>query len=387
MVSTFGIRRVQISGIEHSVLLQEQNTDQTSSALVSLANVLLMSPGLARISQPLTELVGGKSDVSLGELVNVLARMGVQQNNTIGLEQLEQVLTQLSDDSGAEMKVDPKFIGSFEDGMEMSVFRLYNVGLVHGWIIDAEADPVAYKHVSQYSYESAQGALVQSYDIQKGTVQVADANAIVEDANYLKAFLARSATQLTDYGLHHLKEVMVEKSYAVLYRNEQFYTLHKSNGELFLLVTDTAYRNNSDIVWKSLTSVSGTQDSYYTGTFSRVDGGVAQKTLQNDATAISNVVSNPFGDNRGRNNKTVNAGQNADFVEGDEELARRLQQQEDEEYANAVANSNREHAAARHEQSPDSSFKEKSKSKRGRFFSKKKLTGKKYNGDSRCVLM
>lgn len=148
----------------------------------------------------------------------------------------------------------------------MSIFRLYNVGIVHGWIIDGDNDPNSYEHVSKYSYMGAQKVLVQLYEIQKNNAQFENSEQIQSDAPYLKSFLARSATQLTEYGLNHLREILVERSYAVLFRNDHFCTLYKNNGELFTLVTDPTYRNRKDINWQSLKSVNGSQDSYYTAT-------------------------------------------------------------------------------------------------------------------------
>lgn len=261
------------------------------------------------------------------------------------------------------MNINPEFNGSFEDGVEMSIFRLYNVGIVHGWIIDGDNDPNSYEHVSKYSYMGAQKVLVQSYEIQKNNAQFENSEQIQSDAPYLKSFLARSATQLTEYGLTHLREILVERSYAVLFRNDHFCTLYKNNGELFTLVTDPTYRNRKDINWQSLKSVNGSQDSYYTGNFipTSLERTETTATGQNES-----YISNPFSDqNTGHvTSNQVNSGASGvQQIEDDEELARRLQEQEDMRAANNMqngyANNGRNHQRERFERPEKNSKKNK----------------------------
>lgn len=90
---------------------------------------------------------------------------------------------------------------------------------------------------------------------------------VLQDAQYLKSFLARSATQLTDYGIHHLNELLTEGSYSVFFRNDHFSTIHKNNDRLYTLVTDLGFKDRPDIVWQSLTSVKGSNDGFYTSEF------------------------------------------------------------------------------------------------------------------------
>ena len=227
----FAKKTVQINGIQYDILLQDK--ENSPNALISLSNVLLLSPRLFRISDPLRTLLNRSTYVSLNDLVRTLAAIGSQSpngpNGPSGTDynQLQQILLQMY--SGLD--INPGFNGSFEDTTEISIFRLFNVGIVHGWIIDAENDPVAYDHVSKYTYHGAQRVLVQSYDIKKSTggpqpqlqLQLPEgqtADQILSDSNYIKAFLARSATQLTDSGLAHLRELQVEKSFCVLFRND-----------------------------------------------------------------------------------------------------------------------------------------------------------------------
>lgn len=355
---TFLTKNVQINGTQFKILLQN---GQGECALIALANVLLISPAHARYAQEISRLVRGKETVTLNELVQTLADMGVQNPNgtDVDKQQLLQILPQLY--SG--LNINPEFNGSFEDGVEMSIFRLYNVGIVHGWIIDGDNDPNSYEHVSKYSYMGAQKVLVQSYEIQKNNAQFENSEQIQSDAPYLKSFLARSATQLTEYGLTHLREILVERSYAVLFRNDHFCTLYKNNGELFTLVTDPTYRNRKDINWQSLKSVNGSQDTYYTGNFipTSLERTETTATGQNES-----YISNPFSDqNTGHvTSNQVNSGASGvQQIEDDEELARRLQEQEDMRAANNMengyANNGRNHQRERFERPEKNSKKNK----------------------------
>lgn len=324
---SFATKSVQVNGNPCRILLQNDNGP---CALLALANTLLLAPRYASEARELRNLAQ-QSAVKLEDLVQVLANIGIMSPNgaNTDVNQLFEILPQLH----KGLTVNPIFNGSFEDDIEMAIFRLYNVGIVHGWIIDGDSDPIAREHVSKYSYENAQKVLLQSYDIQNGSYNPPNSQEIVEDASYIRSFLARSATQLTEYGLVHLKEILVEKSYAILFRNDHFSTIYKYEGELFTLVTDLGYKNRSDIVWQSLKSVNGSADMFYTGSFIHATP-TTQENLQQSAATTSDTgvndarVSNPFVA-EGENNDTYNGQQ----FEDDEALARALQAEEDDRAA------------------------------------------------------
>ncbi|CCD26687.1 Miy3p NDAI_0I01180 [Naumovozyma dairenensis CBS 421] len=364
MNQVYQTKNVEINGSAYKILLQNTSAatdnngnngnNEGGNALIALCNVLLLSASHSTMARDLIQLVGRNNEVTLNDLVYVLSSAANQNRNTntsssslIDINQLLQYLPQMADG----LTVNPGFNGTFEEGIEMALFRLFNVGIVHGWIIDGENDPAAYNHVAKYTYESAQRMLVQSYDIKKNNLNVENSQEILEDAQYVKAFLARSATQLTEYGLRHLRELLVEKSYAVLFRNDTFVTIYKNNGELYMLETDPTYKNDRDIIWKSLRSVNGSQDNYYTGSF--ILASLERTNTYNQghtampATAqhprngpMHSIVSNPFSDdNQDRPNGMQQTETNLDSVqqmETDEELARRLQEEEDREAAGDI---------------------------------------------------
>lgn len=385
---SFETKEVRINGNVAHILLQAD--DKEPSALIALANVLLLSPGLAMFARNLIALVQSRRTVAMSELVETLANIGIQNPSSVNtnINQLLQILPQLQ--SG--LMVNPEFNGSFEDSVEISIFRLFNVGIVHGWMVDGSsgADPVAYDHVSKYSYQEAQRALVQSYDLQGVDPQTMapQEREICDDAVYLKSFLARSASQFTEYGLTHLREILVERSFAVLYRNEHFYTLYKNGGELYTLVSDRAHSYNSEVVWKSLKSVNGSQDAYNTGSFIPVTVSANAQPASNGRDAQRQSVSNPFGDQahddsyNGNNIAPQQSAPEQQQMDDDEELARALQEEEDRAAADrlqGIALMQQQGQAAATQK------KEKRKSKRMSIFHKNKSNDDSVHGATNGV--
>lgn len=345
MSLSFATKPVQVNGVPYRILLQNDNGP---CALLALANTLLLAPRYAAEARELTSLVQHGS-VKLEDLVQVLANIAIMSPNgaNTDVNQLFELLPQLH----TGLNVNPIFNGSFDDGIEMGIFRLYNVGIVHGWIIDSDSDPIAREHVSKYSYECAQNILLQSYDVQNGSYAPPNSQEIVEDANYIRSFLARSATQLTEYGLVHLKEILVEKSYAVLFRNDHFSTIYKYEGELFTLVTDLGYKNRSDVVWQSLKSVNGSADVFYTGNFIQTTQATQESPERPTSVdaAAADVSSNPAVNGKRMYNPFLGESESEPSVaqpphqlqqfEDDEALARRLQEEEDDRAASNLQKS------------------------------------------------
>lgn len=367
----FSTKSIQINGYQHKILLQNNNGP---CALIALANVLLLAPRHANVAQELIYLVKRNENVQLQDLIQVLANIGIQDQNSADsdVSQLLQLLPRLH----TGLNINPKFNGSFGDGVEMSIFRLYNVDIVHGWIIDSSSDPVAYEHVSKYSYEEAQRVLVESYEIKQKTLTTGNAEQILEDANYIKSFFARSATQLTDYGLRHLREVLVEKSFAVLFRNDHFAAIYKNNGELFTLVTDLGFKNRSDVVWQALRSVNGSQDTFYTGNF--IPTSLERTTTTATSNAPESFASNPFSDHNEERVPVPISAEGFQQLEEDEELARRLQEEEDRE---AVSRMQRSRSAQTDRRTRDSDRRDK------RNRSKSERKGSKKEKLKKCIIM
>lgn len=78
-----------------------------------------------------------------------------------------------------------------------------------------------------------------------------------------------NATQLSSFGLAHLKGKLPPGSLSILFRNDHFTTLYKhpQSQELYTLVTDAGYSNYAEIVWESLVDVNGSSAGFYAGDF------------------------------------------------------------------------------------------------------------------------
>lgn len=83
------------------------------------------------------------------------------------------------------------------------------------------------------------------------------------------------ATQLSDFGLEHLKDRLAPGSISILFRNDHFTTLYKhpQTHTLFTLVTDAGYASHAEIVWENLVDVNGSRAEFFSGDFRPVGHG------------------------------------------------------------------------------------------------------------------
>lgn len=73
----------------------------------------------------------------------------------------------------------------------------------------------------------------------------------------LETFVKQTAGQMTYYGLFELLKSVNEKQLCVLFRNNHFSVLFKLKNELYALITDTGFKNDS-ICWERLSEVNFT---------------------------------------------------------------------------------------------------------------------------------
>ena len=105
-----------------------------------------------------------------------------------------------------------------------------------------------------------------------------------------------------------------DSTYSILFRNDHFSTLYKYKDQLYTLVTDFGYKNCKDIVWQSLDSVDGSGDAFCTGDFNSAE--VDEQQLLTEIGRKFGTDSVLFKD--------------VQQIENDKQLARQLQQQEQE---------------------------------------------------------
>ena len=92
--------------------------------------------------------------------------------------------------------------------------------------------------------------------------EVEDKSTLFTNSMIIKSFLDETSHQLTYPGLLELHSHVQEGKLYVFFRNNHFATLTKTNGTLYLLVTDLGYANVENVLWEKLDDVSG--DTEYT---------------------------------------------------------------------------------------------------------------------------
>lgn len=255
---SFSVKTIQFQG-RRSILSQAENGP---CALLAIVNALLLTTGVDSPKEyhELVALVNSLQEVPLENLQQDVYAIAVQnlQSRNASPEVL-QLLPTLNDG----LIVDPHFAGGFTQGPEVSLFDVFGVKLVHGWIIDPEL-PEYQNVIRHQSYEEAQGVLVEAYEQQQNGESNSE---VVSDAEAIRHFMAHTATQLTGYGLFLLKTSLDEGEVAILFRNNHFNTIVKHGGEVYQLLTDQGFTSKKDYVWESLLSVNGSINSFFTGDF------------------------------------------------------------------------------------------------------------------------
>ncbi|KAI8386757.1 uncharacterized protein CGFF_01980 [Nakaseomyces glabratus] len=254
----FATKRIRVDGNDRSILMQNENGP---CALVALTNVLLLSSHHEH--SELLELVQPKK-VDLDQLLTVLADIAIATNPKD--EELS-VLLSLLPQLHTGLNINPRFDGTFEDTKELSVFKLFDIDIIHGWISSDDK-------VQKYTYEESQQLLTQAVDIRDretpGSGNPQDDN-ILAEANLIEQFLNDSSTQLTPNGLNNINTTMKEGNYAVLFRNDHFATITKHNGNTYALVTDLGFRSCNNIVWEYMGSIDGSNDIFFDGIFEETE--------------------------------------------------------------------------------------------------------------------
>ena len=151
---------------------------------------------------------------------------------------------------------------------ELSLFRMANVPLLHGWLPDPSDAPTCEALQQVRSYNGAT-ALLARHDAGAG----ADLSAArVGD------FMRMHATQLTPWGLHALSQELLPGQLGVLFRNSHLSVIYRrrvdegmsSSPQLYMLVTDSAFLMDDRTVWESLQDTRGNDTRFYDADFERV---------------------------------------------------------------------------------------------------------------------
>lgn len=333
-MSSFKTKTIDFNG-QRNILMQNENGP---CCLLALVNTILLTVNELSINEihELVVLVNSADEVTLEELTAKLRDI-INAYGGVYAEASLSLLGRLNEG----LNINPKFDGGFEESVELSIFKSLNISLLHGWICDPSG--TEYQTLMKYnSYETSQNVLIEAYELENkagGQLDEVD-QMVINDSKVIKSFFARTATQLTDFGLNYLKSTLNANSIAVLFRNDHFSTIVKSGNDLFFLVTDAGYINDKRIVWESLLSINGANNSFFTGDFS----------------PLLDESFDPFAD----------AG-DGDAEDRDRALAMAIQEEEDSKAANALS---------------------KQYQKKGKAQSKKSKPKKEKNKrDKKCIIM
>lgn len=86
----------------------------------------------------------------------------------------------------------------------------------------------------------------------------------------VQEWLRKNSTQLTSRGLMLMHQQIAPETVAIFFRNNHFSTIYKSGDDLFVLLTDGSFDKSAGYVWQSLTSILGSNDTFYNGDFTPI---------------------------------------------------------------------------------------------------------------------
>ncbi|KAG5366538.1 hypothetical protein CJU89_0971 [Yarrowia sp. B02] len=303
--------------VKTPIILQDENGPCPFIALVNtLVFTEAMSPAPPGPGRPLSALLENKELVSKNLLLDHLGQwllsISSRQNGPhIHPDDLNTCL-RLLPELYSGLNIDPRFDGTFEEGPELALFRAFEVDVVHGWIADPK-EPYYDDVIEVGSYDAAQ--LLQVEASEDGQMKQKEREALHRQLAATFDFMEENPSQLTNYGIRYIEEILVPGSVCVFFRNNHFATLYKqpTSGRLFSLVTDRELCGRNGIVWISLEGTSGTDDTFYTGGFDLVQVMTDQEQEES----------------RRRAHQTVEA-------TNDFHLAKQIQEQDDAEYARQI---------------------------------------------------
>jgi len=214
--------------------------------------------------------------VTIEELTNILAGKILTNNhhsrgNDFHIDEVMKIFPKLQ----FGLDVNPKFTAGptgLEYTMELNAFDLLQIELVHGWLLDSNAQE--FEWVADNTYNQLVDLVIEGNDASAKLQQNSD----VDDCQYdelsnqatrgtiIRNFLDRSAHQLTQHGLFVLHDYIKEGDVVVFFRNNHYNTLTKYKENLYLLVTDFGYADVNSVVWEKLDVIDGDTE-YVTGEF------------------------------------------------------------------------------------------------------------------------
>ncbi|KAG1510075.1 hypothetical protein G6F52_010988 [Rhizopus delemar] len=171
--------------------------------------------------------------------------------------------------SGLDVNILFDSIHGFEPTPELSMFELFGVDLVHGWIVDPQ-DTETYEVIvkSCKNYNQTVECIVQANESRSDNPPTQIEEEKLHQAFVADEFLKDTATQLTYYGLELLLAAIPEDDLCVLFRNNHFSTIYRHpEFGLLMLVTDSGFIKEKSVTWESLGDVDQGSSEFFNDSF------------------------------------------------------------------------------------------------------------------------
>lgn len=303
------IKKIDFFGSSRCILLQSRNGP---CPLLAIANVLLLKNEITlerdtgsisfehliqRLGNVMLDKDTGADPGNSGRQLEIVANF--RQN----IHEVLAILPKLNE--GLDVNVRFNSPDGFEYTPELAVFDLFDVPILHGWIIDPQ-DRMAFPLMGHLTYNQAIERLIACDDLQSKLQSAAPCPAAAEQAEQetdeqrqiteglvIKEWLDAAASQFTYDGLVQVHGWVKERQLCAFFRNNHFCTLFKKDGDLYLLATDIAFEPPSPVVWEKLDEVDGDTGGYFTGGFEAVtaatvaSAGRSGRALQQETWAES----------------------------------------------------------------------------------------------------
>eukprot|EP00871_Galdieria_phlegrea_P001100 jgi/Galph1/1991/GphlegSOOS_G679.1 len=195
-----------------------------------------------------------------------------------------------------------------------------------------------------------------SSDIKQETYSPRTKSAIIRE------FLADTSNQLTNCGLEELKRTVQEDELCVFFRNNHFSAMTKHLDNLYLLVSDVGFAEESQVVWEKIKSIHGDSEFFNSDFQSAIS---MKDSLSNPSATSVNTDEQLAAQLQAQENQGLTSSANRDT---DYELAKKLQKEEQTKSSPSQkgnVSSHHSRASPKHNPSHSPKSREKSDKKSG----------------------
>ncbi|XP_067119265.1 ubiquitin carboxyl-terminal hydrolase MINDY-2-like isoform X1 [Centruroides vittatus] len=244
--SAYHIKWVQWKDQKTPIITQNENGP---CPLIAIMNFLILKN---RISlPPMMEIITAEQLMEyLGDCIldNIPKNIpeGAQLNYEQNMHDAMAILPKLQ--TGLDVNIKFTGVSDFEYTPECIIFDLLHIPLYHGWLVDPQS-PDIQAAVGNHSYNQLVEKIINNKSSSHPELE--------REALIAEAYLQKSASQLTYHGLCELIATLKDEELAVLFRNNHFITMYKHKNELFQLVTDQGFLTESNVVWETLNNIEG----------------------------------------------------------------------------------------------------------------------------------